>query len=103
MSLKRPRQADMVERPVMNRFGTIRGRVLVLGAVAVLGGLLAGGCGYSEHDEYFRIRGIVIEPTPGDGSMIASLDHTGQVGNARAAVAMNRARGRASDQPVSRE
>lgn len=101
--MQRPRQAGSVGIQSMERREAIRGRLLVVGGAVVALGLLVGGCGYSEHDEYFHIRSIVVEPTPGDGSTIASLDRSGQAGNARAAMAMNRPRGQASDQPVARE
>ena len=52
-------------------------RVCLLAGLACTGLLVAGGCGYSDHDEYFRIRSIVVQATPGDGSMIASSEGRG--------------------------
>lgn len=88
----------------MMRFRTIRKRACVLGGLACAGLLIAGGCGYSDHDEYFRIRSIVVQATPGDGSMIASNEGRGAtVGKAREAMLRSRTRGSASDQRISLE
>jgi hypothetical protein len=78
---------------------------LVLVSLAASAGLLSlTGCGYSDHDEYFNIRSIVVQAEPGDGSMIAATDgRRGPVGNAKAAMVLNRRRGSASDQQVSLE
>lgn len=105
MSLQCPRQAGNLESPDMRFFGTISRRTCILGGLACAGLLgIAGGCGYSSNDEYFRIRSIVVQATPGDGSMIASTDgRSGPVGNSRAAMVLNRPRGSASDQRVSLE
>ena len=101
--LLRPEKSDRLLHMVMNRFRTcIRCSVLTAG----FGGLaLAVGCGYSGRDEYVRIRSIAVEPVPGDGSTIASLQSAPiQFRASRAAVlASNQPRGVASDQSQSSE
>ena len=71
-------------------------------ALAGIAGLacLAGGCGYSGREEYMRIRAMAVEPVPGDGSTIASLDSVpAQIRAGRAAViATGQPRGLVSDQ-----
>lgn len=57
----------------MSRLGALAGGAFVAGALAA-GVMTAGGCGTTQHDEYFAIREIVVEPVKGDGTMIASRD-----------------------------
>jgi hypothetical protein len=58
-----------------------RQRVLRIAPIAAGCLLLAGsglcGCGTTSHDEYFAIRGIVVEPARGDGTLIASRSDSG--------------------------
>lgn len=88
----------------MSRSRTIRTGACVLGVLACAGLLPASGCSTTDHDEYFRIRSIVVQATPGDGSMIASNGGRGDsMGKAREAMLRNRSRDSISDQRVSLE
>lgn len=59
-----------------NRRRALRIAPLAAGCLLLAGSGL-GGCGTTPHDEYFAIRGIVVEPARGDESLIASRSDSG--------------------------
>lgn len=82
---------------------TLAGAMGTFGAIAVI--LTCGGCTGSAQEEYYRIRGIVVSPQPGDGATLTAIDPSSSRGIAGSApaIALGHAPRTASDQPSAAE